>query len=111
AVPPQGLKVHGDPARLVQVVSNLLTNAAKFTSDEGTISIVAAARAGNMELSVADDGAGIDPEELARVFELFTQGQQSVDRPSGGLGLGLAIARSMARLHGGDVVGSSGGRR
>jgi signal transduction histidine kinase/ActR/RegA family two-component response regulator len=111
AVPAQGLKVHGDPARLVQVLANLLNNAAKFTSDEGTISITARARAGCMELSVADNGAGMDPAELSSVFELFTQGQQSVDRPRGGLGLGLAIARSMARLHGGDVVGSSGGRR
>ena len=111
AVPAHGLKVHGDPARLIQILSNLLTNAAKFTSDEGRVDVVAVARDGVVEVSVTDDGAGMDAAELSRVFELFTQGQQSVDRPRGGLGLGLAIARSLARLHGGDLVGTSGGRR
>ena len=109
SVPGTGLKVHGDPVRLVQILSNLLTNAAKFTSDDGQVAIVAAARAGTIELTVADNGSGMDQAELPLVFGLFTQGQQSVDRPRGGLGLGLAIARSLARLHGGDLAAASGG--
>jgi CheY-like chemotaxis protein len=109
SVPQTGLKIHGDPVRLVQILSNLLTNAAKFTDDEGQVAIVAAARGGMVELTVADNGAGMGQAELSRVFDLFTQGQQSVDRPSGGLGLGLAIARSLARLHGGDLAAASSG--
>ena len=110
SAPEQGLGVHGDPVRLVQVLSNLLTNAAKFTPQGGRVAMAARARDGLVEVTVADDGAGMDPTELSRVFELFTQGQQSVDRPQGGLGLGLGIARSLARLHGGDLIGASPGR-
>ena len=108
--PAQDLEVHGDPARLVQVLTNLLINAAKFTPEGGRVTVAARARDGQVEVTVADDGAGMEPAELSSVFELFTQGQQSVDRPQGGLGLGLAISRSLARLHGGDLVGASGGQ-
>jgi signal transduction histidine kinase/ActR/RegA family two-component response regulator len=110
SAPPQELKIHGDAARLVQVLANLLINAAKFTPDGGRITVAMQARDGLVAVSVADDGAGMDAAELSNVFEPFTQGQQSVDRPQGGLGLGLAIARSLARLHGGDLVGSSDGQ-
>lgn len=110
SAPSQDLKVHGDAARLVQVLANLLINAAKFTPDGGQVTVATQARGGQVEVAVADDGAGMEAAELSSVFELFTQGQQSVDRPRGGLGLGLAIARSLARLHGGDLVGASGGQ-
>ena len=109
SAPPQELKVHGDAARLVQVLANLLINATKFTPDGGHVTVTTQARGGRVEVAVADDGVGMTATELSSVFELFTQGQQSVDRPQGGLGLGLAIARSLARLHGGDLVGSSVG--
>jgi signal transduction histidine kinase/ActR/RegA family two-component response regulator len=111
SAPPRDLKIEGDAARLVQVLSNLLINSAKFTPEGGHVSVTAFARDGKVEVSVADDGAGMDAADLSTVFELFTQGHQSVDRPHGGLGIGLAIARSLARLHGGDLVASSGGQR
>jgi signal transduction histidine kinase len=109
SVPETGLKIHGDPARLVQILSNLLTNAAKFTDEQGKVVVAAAVRGATVDLTVADNGSGMARDELTQVFELFTQGQQGVDRPRGGLGLGLAIARSLARLHGGDLVAASDG--
>jgi signal transduction histidine kinase len=108
-VPPDGLLVDGDPDRLAQVVSNLLTNAAKY-SEVGTTIHINAERAGeSARLRVRDEGAGIAPEMLNRIFDLFVQQPQSLDRSKGGLGLGLAIVRSLVELHGGRVSASSGG--
>ncbi len=109
SVPERGLEVSGDPVRLTQILNNLLTNAAKFTRENGQVAVAARAQGDRVVLTVADDGVGMASWDLARVFELFTQGQQSVDRPRGGLGLGLPIARSLARLHGGDLVAESAG--
>lgn len=106
---PKGLRVHGDPVRLVQVLSNVLNNAGKFTSDKGRVTVAAEARGDTVELTVDDDGSGMEQAELQRVFEPFAQVEQSVDRPRGGLGLGLSIARSLARLHGGDLAAWSDG--
>lgn len=109
SVPAEGLPVSGDPVRLAQVVMNLLTNAAKYTQVGGRIDIRAERDAGNVALSVKDNGAGISPTLLPRVFELFTQEAQAPDRSLGGLGLGLTIVRSLVQLHGGTVEARSAG--
>ncbi|MBA3398272.1 MAG: response regulator [Deltaproteobacteria bacterium] len=110
AVPPQGLAVDGDPARLAQVVSNLVTNAAKYSDVETPVRI-AAERAGSfVRLTVEDRGIGIEPGQLDRVFEQFVQMPQGIDRALGGLGLGLAIVRNLVTMHGGSVSARSEGR-
>ncbi|MGE0797260.1 MAG: ATP-binding protein [Lautropia sp.] len=109
AVPATGLVVDADPARLCQIVANLLTNAAKFSAAGSRVEI-SADRAGELAiLQVADQGAGLGSDDRERIFEPFTQSKQSVDRPEGGLGLGLSIARNIARLHGGDLIAYSDG--
>jgi signal transduction histidine kinase len=108
-VPMRGLVVDGDPARLAQVVANLVTNAAKY-SDGGTKIEVRAERAGGVvRLSVEDQGIGLAPEMLDRVFDQFVQVPQASDRAAGGLGLGLAIVRSLVKMHGGSVRAFSEG--
>jgi len=97
------LRVRGDATRLSQVVSNLLTNAAKYTPPGGHIEVRTTRDGPNVVVSVRDDGVGIAPDLLPRVFDLFTQGRQSLDRGVGGLGLGLAIVRSLVQMHGGTV--------
>jgi signal transduction histidine kinase/CheY-like chemotaxis protein len=108
-VPQTGLAVEGDLQRLAQVVANLLTNAAKYTEDGGRIDIAAAADGDEMVLRVRDSGIGIAPETLPRIFDLFVQERQAIDRAQGGLGLGLAIVRSLTELHGGRVEARSEG--
>jgi CheY-like chemotaxis protein len=104
------LRVTGDAMRLSQVFSNLLTYAAKYTPPRGHIAIAAQQTGNEVTISVKDDGAGIDPELLPRIFELFVQDRQALDRSQGGLGLGLAIVRSVVELHGGRVSVKSEGR-
>jgi PAS domain S-box-containing protein len=112
SVPRSGLQVDGDPMRLTQVVSNLLTNAAKYTPPEGTISIRATAIDGEIVLVVRDSGVGIAPDVLPRVFDLFVQEREVLDRSQGGLGIGLTIVRSLVERHGGSVsVRSEGANR
>jgi PAS domain S-box-containing protein len=106
---PPGLLVDGDPARLTQIVANLLNNAAKFTEPGGTITIRAARVNGTIELAIRDTGKGIASDMLPRVFERFSQETQGIDRAQGGLGLGLAIVRGLVTLHGGTVEAHSGG--
>jgi signal transduction histidine kinase/CheY-like chemotaxis protein len=102
--------VIGDRVRLAQVLCNLLTNATKFTPPEGRVTL-SLHRAGEwVAVTVEDTGSGIEPELLPRIFDLFVQGQQAIDRSSGGLGLGLAIVRTLVEMHGGDVSASSAGR-
>ena len=108
-VPREGLAVRGDPTRLGQVVSNLLTNAAKYTPPGGRVSVQASAEHGEVVLRVADTGIGIAPEVLPRIFDLFVQERQALDRSQGGLGLGLTIARNLIERHGGTVRAWSGG--
>jgi signal transduction histidine kinase/ActR/RegA family two-component response regulator len=104
-----GLWVSGDEVRLAQVLHNLLGNAIKFTGPQGTITL-ALQRAGEQaEISVADTGVGMEPEVLAHVFDLFYQAPQGTDRSRGGLGLGLAIVRSLIDMHGGSVRAQSEG--
>ncbi len=106
---PKGLVVHGDAERLVQVVTNLLTNAAKYTDQQGSLMVTAARIDNSVVLHVRDNGMGIAPEMLPRVFEVFTQEAQAIDRAQGGLGLGLAIVKSLVQLHQGTVTATSGG--
>ena len=102
--------VHGDGTRLVQIVTNLLNNAAKYTPPGGDIGITLDARGDTVVLAVRDNGIGIDAALLPHVFDLFIQGERSSDRAQGGLGLGLALVRSLAERHGGAVQARSAGR-
>ena len=101
--------VLGDQKRLVQIIANLLNNAAKYTDDGGAISLSLQMIAGWVEVAVRDNGMGMPPELLERVFELFVQADRSYDRSHGGLGLGLALVKSLAQLHGGSVSATSAG--
>ncbi|MES1245257.1 MAG: ATP-binding protein [Acidobacteriota bacterium] len=104
-------RIWGDGPRLIQVFWNLLNNAVKFTPEGATISVRSRRESpGRFVVEVADDGVGIDPEVLPRIFDAFEQGEASVTRRYGGLGLGLAISRSIAELHGGTIAVSSAGR-
>ena len=107
--PAQPAYVSGDHKRLVQVLANLLHNAAKFTPEGGTIEVDLAADADAVTLTIADDGLGMTPELLARAFELFAQGDRSLERSQGGLGIGLALVQSLVTLHGGSVRADSDG--
>nr|WP_314543721.1 ATP-binding protein [uncultured Massilia sp.] len=98
-----GATVLGDKARLVQVLSNLLNNAAKYSPEERRIEVVAETDGGHLRLSVRDHGIGMEPELTHHVFDLFTQAQRSSDRSQGGLGLGLALVKNLVELHGGTV--------
>jgi signal transduction histidine kinase len=106
---PRGIFVHGDEARLLQIVSNLVTNAARYTPNGGQIRVALAAEAGDAVVRVADNGAGIEPHLLAKMFDMFVQGPRSPDRAEGGLGLGLAIVKNLVELHGGSVSAESDG--
>jgi PAS domain S-box-containing protein len=99
--------VEGDAVRLTQVLCNLLVNAAKFTPHEGLVRLTLEAADGRVAVSVEDTGAGIAAELLPRVFDLFVQGQQPIDRQAGGLGLGLAIVRNLVEMHRGSVTAES----
>ena len=107
---PRDMVVDGDPARLAQVVANLLTNAAKYTEAGGRVSVRARRLDAEIVLRVRDSGIGIEPEMLPRIFDMFTQEQQSLERTRGGLGLGLTIVRNLMALHGGRVEAFSEGR-
>lgn len=108
-LPSAPLTVSGDHKRLVQVLANLLNNAAKYTPPSGAIKLVARADGSNVKLTVSDNGIGMAPELRGRVFDLFAQADRNPDRSQGGLGLGLALVKSLVELHGGDVAASSDG--
>lgn len=101
--------VDGDRERLIQIFTNLLQNSAKFTSPGGHLWISQRDLESRIAVSVRDDGIGIEPELLQHVFELFVQGKGTVDRLHGGLGLGLALVKSLVELHGGTISASSDG--
>src|SRR6478752_5325095 len=101
--------VFGDGVRLAQVVANLLNNSAKYTPEGGRIEISASAHEGEAMIEVRDDGEGIDAQLLPRVFDLFVQGQRSLDRSQGGLGLGLTLVKRLVELHDGRAVAESAG--
>jgi signal transduction histidine kinase len=101
--------VAGDPARLQQVIWNLVNNAVKFTPKGGNVAVTLARVDSHVEVVVADNGNGIDAELLPKIFERFHQGDSSANRSHGGLGLGLAIARQLIELHGGSIRAESAG--
>jgi CheY-like chemotaxis protein len=104
------LFVDGDPTRIAQMIGNLLQNAAKFTHPGGhTYLSLAPGDDGQALVQVRDDGAGIQPELLARLFEPFVQADRTLDRSRGGLGLGLALVKGLVELHGGSVIAKSEG--
>ncbi len=105
----QPLYVMGDLARLVQCVGNILTNAIKYTAPGGRISIRTGADESSVSIEVSDTGTGIPEELLPRVFDLFVQSERTLDRSQGGLGIGLAVVKRLAQMHGGDVFGRSAG--
>jgi signal transduction histidine kinase/PAS domain-containing protein len=106
---PQAALVNGDRKRLVQVVVNVLNNAAKYTHEGGCIVLDSRVTAEHVIVEVADNGIGMTAELVKRVFDLFAQAERTSDRASGGLGLGLALVKSLVELHGGAVTCSSGG--
>jgi len=107
--PAKPLAVDGDPTRLVQIFSNLLHNAAKYTPEGGSIKFSAAQEGDSVVLRVSDNGCGIAEETLPHIFDLFTQEGRSLDHAQGGLGIGLTVVRSLAELHGGTVNATSPG--
>ena len=107
---PGPLMVRGDAARLLQVFSNLLDNAAKFTPPGGKVSVSLAREDAEALATVSDNGVGIDPAFLPSMFEAFTQADTSLERTTSGLGLGLALARQIVEAHGGRVSATSAGR-
>jgi signal transduction histidine kinase len=101
--------ISGDETRLEQVVANLLDNAAKYTPEGGNITVRVRREGDEAVLEVEDTGVGIAPELMPRIFDLFTQGERTLDRAQGGLGLGLALVRRLVELHGGHVSAESEG--
>ncbi|MFL6202887.1 MAG: ATP-binding protein [Thermoanaerobaculia bacterium] len=108
-IPPGPLPVHADPTRMEQVLGNLVRNAAKYTEPGGRIEVAAWSEDGEAVVRVRDNGIGISPELLPRIFDLFIQGEQSLDRSGGGLGIGLTLVRRLVEMHGGQVAAASGG--
>jgi signal transduction histidine kinase len=108
-VPPEGLVVDGDVDRLAQVVSNLLTNASKYSEPGTTICLTARREGDRAVVSVRDEGVGIPREMLENIFDLFVQEPQALDRAKGGLGLGLTIVRRLVEMHDGTVAAHSDG--
>ncbi|WP_228536348.1 ATP-binding protein [Noviherbaspirillum malthae] len=103
------ISVHGDRTRLTQVISNLLSNAAKYTQQGGEITLNVTVEHGDAKIEVKDNGIGIEQKLLPHVFELFTQAERTPDRSQGGLGIGLALVKSIVELHEGKVGASSNG--
>lgn len=108
-LPPDTTMVTGDKKRLVQVIANILNNAAKYTQENGNLELRADVQASRVLIAVIDNGIGMAPEVAARAFDLFSQAERTSDRASGGLGLGLAIVKSLVELHGGTVTCESQG--
>jgi PAS domain S-box-containing protein len=108
-LPRDPVAIDGDATRLEQIVANLLNNAAKYTPAPGRIAVRVEHGGGRVAIHVSDDGMGIAPELLPRVFDLFAQGEQSLARSRGGLGLGLSVVRRLVELHGGSIEARSEG--
>jgi len=107
SLPPDPIWLYADAARLEQIVTNLLTNAAKYTQDGGRVFVSAEQEVDSAVVRVRDTGIGIAPDFLPHVFELFTQAERSIDRSQGGLGIGLALVKRLVEMHGGTVDASS----
>jgi CheY-like chemotaxis protein len=106
---PHELVIEADPTRMTQVLGNLLANAAKYTQPRGHIAIVATRSADGIAITVSDDGPGIAPDLIAEIFDPFVQGERTLQRAEGGLGIGLSLVRSLTELHGGAATAASEG--
>jgi signal transduction histidine kinase len=111
SVPASGLLLDADLDRIVQVLSNLLTNAAKYTPPGGRVALVASASADRVVIACEDDGPGIPEDLMPKLFNPFAQGPRALDRREGGLGLGLALARTFIELHGVRSASKRGSRK
>jgi PAS domain S-box-containing protein len=109
SVPSESLRLEADPTRLAQVIGNLLNNAAKFSYRAGRVWLTAEREHDEAVVRVRDEGAGISPALLPHLFDLFVQGNLSLERSQGGLGIGLTIVRKLVELHGGKVTARSEG--
>jgi two-component system CheB/CheR fusion protein len=108
-VPDEPTWVEGDAVRLAQVLENLLINAAKYTNDDGRVHLVLRHEKKRAVIEVSDNGMGMEPHMLKRVFDLFVQDARSIDRSQGGLGIGLALVRHLVDLHRGEITAFSDG--
>jgi PAS domain S-box-containing protein len=108
-VAPEPLPIWGDGARLIQIISNLLNNAARFTADGGHIALAVRREGARIVLSVKDDGVGIPPDMRERVFDMFTQIEWPAERKGEGLGIGLALVKRLVEMHDGDIEARSDG--
>lgn len=108
-LPPQPLRIHADPLRLSQVVSNLLTNAGKYSAPGSLITLAVSVVGETLQLSVTDRGVGIAPESIEHIFEMFSQVDAGAGATQAGLGIGLALVKGIAELHGGSVSARSAG--
>ena len=108
-MPEESVVIQADPLRLAQILSNLLTNAAKYTDSGGHIRLQAISEAEQVTISISDNGVGLAPEALSNIFVMFSQVQASRARSEGGLGIGLALAKGLVTLHGGVIEAHSDG--
>lgn len=108
-LPEQPVYLRADPVRLSQVLSNLLNNSAKYTEPGGHILLRVESRERQAEITIADDGIGIEPVTLPSIFDMFTQADSSIERRQGGLGVGLALTKRLVELHGGTIRAHSAG--
>jgi signal transduction histidine kinase len=109
SMPEVPVRVTGDPVRLDQIVSNILTNAIKYTPEGGHVTLVVRPEDGEAWVRVTDDGVGIDPGRIGGIFELFAQAENAIGRAQGGMGIGLALVRNLVQLHDGRVEATSDG--
>ena len=108
-LPGAPLQVDGDPARLAQVVANLLNNASKFSGRDSRVELKAVVQVEHFVITVKDEGVGLSADELPRIFDLFVQADTSLERSTSGLGIGLTLVKNLVQLHGGTVVAESEG--
>ncbi len=107
--PTEPIRINADPVRIVQIVTNLLTNAAKYTDPEGQITVGATVEDGGVVIFVRDSGIGLAPDVLSEVFDMFSQVEPNQERSEGGLGIGLALSKGLVELHGGHIEARSAG--